>query len=369
MKLRILFSLLFSFVAAFAAKKDALPLVDVFVAGQGYPFFRIPSLVTAKSGALLAFAEGRTRLADQSGNDLVLKRSLDGGNTWGELQCIAEDGDHSLNNPTAIVLRDSGRVLLIYQRYAQGFGETKALPGYSGVGICRSFVIQSDDEGVTWSAPREITAGVKRPTEATSTASGPGIGIQLRHGEHAGRVIIPFNQGPAGKWQVYAAISDDEGGTWNYGVSAGEMKEGHANEVQMAELADGTIILNARNEGGAPLRKTARSRDGGETWSALAEATNLPDPHCQGSLLQVTAAGQEALLFCNPAETSSRSGGKLRVSLDGGESWPKSKVIYPGSFAYSCLTPLGTDAVGCVFERDGYKKITFTRVPFSVLGL
>src|SRR6185369_15953488 len=93
----------------------------------------------------------------------------------------------------------------------------KAEPGHDGPRVCRSFLTQSDDDGMTWAAPREVTREVKRATEVTSNCSGPGIGIQLARGKHAGRVLIPFNQGPYGKWKVYAAWSDDGGKSWRYG--------------------------------------------------------------------------------------------------------------------------------------------------------
>src|SRR5262249_49898592 len=53
-------------------------LCDVFKAGQdGYPAYRIPALLTTRSGALLAFTEARAHLRDHAENDLVLKRSSD----------------------------------------------------------------------------------------------------------------------------------------------------------------------------------------------------------------------------------------------------------------------------------------------------
>ena len=224
--------------------------VDVFVIGQdGYPAFRIPALLTTKRGSLLAFAEGRANLSDHAENDIVLKRSTDGGKTWGALQIIHEDGTNSLGNSTTVVVRETGRVLLMYQRYARGFDEHKAEPGLDGPRICRTLLQSSDDNGVTWSKPVEITAQVKRPTEVTSTAAGPGIGIQLVRGKHAGRILMPFNQGPYGKWKVYAVLSDDGGKSWRYGETAEEGAKGHANEVQFVELNDGSVMLNARNQG------------------------------------------------------------------------------------------------------------------------
>ena len=195
--------LLFLLCAMTSAALGVEPeLVDVFTRGNdGYPAYRIPSLTVTRGGVLLAFAEGRANLSDHAENDIVLKRSTDGGKNWGPLQIVAEDGTNSLGNPTAVVLRGSGRVLLMYQRYANGFDEHKAEPGLEGPHICRTWVQQSDDEGLTWTPPREITASVKRPTVVTSTATGRGIGIQLARGPNAGRFVMPLNRGPYGKWK------------------------------------------------------------------------------------------------------------------------------------------------------------------------
>jgi len=231
--------------------KAETQIIDVFIGGQdGYPAYRIPALITTKRGSLLAFAEARTSLRDHAENKIVMKQSTDGGNTWGALQVIHDDGSNALNNPTAVVVRETGRVILIYQHYPQGFDEHKAEPGRDGLRICRTFITHSDDDGVNWSRPIDITAQVKRPTEVTSTAIGPGIGIQLARGKHAGRILMPFNQGPYGKWKVYAAFSDDGGASWRYGETAPEGTKGHANEVQFVELNDGSVMLNARNQGG-----------------------------------------------------------------------------------------------------------------------
>lgn len=350
---------------AFAAEPAGLALVDVFVGGQdGYPAYRIPALITTKRGTLLAFAEGRASLRDHAENDIVLKRSTDSGQTWGPLQLIDEDGTNALNNPTAVVLRETGRVLLMYQRYAKGFDERKAEPGYDGPRVCRTFITHSEDDGVTWSEPVDVTRHVKRPSVATSTATGPGIGVQLARGEHAGRILMPFNQGPYGQWQVYAAFSDDGGKSWRYGQTVPEGTSGNANEVQFVELADGSVMLNARNQGGDKLRKVAISRDGGETWSATQTHSTLIEPVCQASLLRHPATGDPArdvFLFSNPATQTARTNGTIRVSRDEGKTWPVSRALYPGTFAYSCLASLPDGSIGCLFERDGTKQISFAR--------
>lgn len=345
-------------------------LVDVFVGGRdGYPAYRIPALIPTMRGTLLAFAEGRASLHDHAENDIVMKRSLDGGKTWGALQVIHEDGTNCLSNPTAVVVRPSGRVLMMYQRYANGFDEHKATPGLDGPRVCRTLLQHSDDDGVTWSKPREITAQVKRPTEVTSTATGPGIGIQLARGPHAGRILMPFNQGPFGKWKVYAALSDDGGENWRYGQTAEEGAPGHANEVQFVELHDGTVMLNARNQGGGlKQRKIAISRDGGETWSTTEHDATLIEPVCQGSILRHPTGkggGDAVLLFSNPGTQTARTNGTIRLSRDEGKTWPAARVLYPGSFAYSCLASLSDGTAGCLFERDGTRKISFARFTTS----
>lgn len=333
--------------------------VEVYARGRdGYPAYRIPSMVTTSSGTLLAFAEGRASLRDHAENDIVLKRSLDNGNTWEPLSVVAEDGANALNNPTAIVTRPSGRVLLVYQRYQRGFDEHNAAPGLDGPNICRIFTIHSDDEGVTWSKPAEITAQAKRPSVVTSTAAGPGCGIQLKRGRHNGRILIPFNQGPYGKWSVYAVMSDDGGNSWCHGKTAQEGGKGYANEVQFVELANGDVMLNARNQGGEGFRKTAISADGGETWSPTELDRQLPEPFCQAGLIELSPG---LLLFSNPNSQTARTNGTIRLSEDDGKTWKWSKTLYAGGFSYSSPTVLKDGAIGCLFEKDGATTISFAR--------
>ena len=198
-------------------------VADVFVAGRdGFKSIRIPSVVVTKKGTVLAFAEGRAANADQARNKIVLKRSSDGGKTFGKIAVIAEDGDRALNNPCAVVERATGLVLLMYQSYPAGIGERsgKIQTGYDGDLVVRNFLITSADDGVTWSKPRDVTRETKRAEKVTTIASGPGIGIQLRHGKHAGRLLFPFNEGPFGQWKIYAVYSDDQGKTWAMGEVA-----------------------------------------------------------------------------------------------------------------------------------------------------
>lgn len=344
------------------AADSPLPLTDVFVNGtDGFPVFRIPAVIQTQKGTLLAFAEARAAKGDGSQNKIVLKRSHDAGATWEKLQLVWDDGANSLNNPTVVVETNSGRIILMFQHYPAGLYEYQVVPGIDGERICRSFVTHSDDDGATWAKPVDITASVKRPTMVTSIASGPGIGIQLTRGQHVGRILIPFNQGPIADGKVYAVFSDDRGETWRYGEVASGNLPGSANEVQMVELADGSIMLNARNQHGPKMRKTAISRDGGETWSQLHDDEQLIEPTCQASIIRHGMGNpvEGNLLFSYPASTTARTNGTVRLSRDDGKTWPISRVICPGKFGYSCLVSLDDKTIGCLFEHGN--KICFCK--------
>ena len=351
---------------------------DVFVAGKdGFPAIRIPSLVVTKSGILLAIAEGRARpQADQANNKLILKRSTDGGKTWGALQIIADDGKNCLNNPCAVVDGKTGRVIVMFQSYPAGFSERagNVLPGLDGSAIVRNYVIHSDDDGVTWSKLADVTRTTKHAERVTILASGPGLGLQLRHGAHAGRILIPFNEGPFGHWNVLAVFSDDGGENWRLGdpapggciTNASGKNISLVNEVQMVELAGGAVMLNSRKWGGNPFRKIAVSRDGGATWSEIKEETALRDPGCMASIFRVENKGENILLYSGPDSTK-RENGTVRLSRDDGQTWPVKKVLCPGSFAYSVLTQLPNGDIGCLFETDGTDRMVFARFPLAWL--
>ncbi|MCK4748229.1 MAG: exo-alpha-sialidase, partial [Bacteroidales bacterium] len=153
--------------------------------------YRIPALVTTSKGTVFAFAEKRVGLHDHAQNDIVLRRSLDNGVSWQHEQIIAEDGKNSLNDPCAVVL-ESGRILLMYQRFPYGFHARNAGwikmadTGYEGPRTTKSFLVYSDDDGENWSEPREITQMVRQ--EDRVSVGSPGRGIQLKSPEHNGRV-------------------------------------------------------------------------------------------------------------------------------------------------------------------------------------
>ncbi len=350
--------------------------VTVFTNGQGgYVQYRIPAICTTRAGTVLAFAEGRTSMSDHAQNDMVMRRSTDGGHTFDPVVTIVDDGGNSLNNPCVVEVEsgvNEGRILLLYQRYPEGCHESCVGDGYTDWDVCRCYVVRSDDDGLSWSAPEEITTQVKR-YEARSIAGGPGIGIQKRYSPNAGRIIIPFNQGISGAWDVYAAYSDDGGDTWAYGAHANpDQSPGQGNEVQMIELSDGRLMLNARSVGGTQHRKVAHSNDGGLTWSPLLDEVQLIEPQCMASVLRLTSTqdgyGASRILYAGPASQTSRSTGTLHLSYDEGQVWSASRVLYGGGYAYSCLTALPGGKIGCFFERDNYQTIALAHTSLEWLS-
>ena len=371
MKAALLLSSIVVTVFAHAAEPE---FSDVFVAGHdGYKSIRIPSVIATKSGVILAFAEGRAANTDQAANDLILRRSLDGGLTWGVLQLVADDGDNSLNNPCAVVVRETGRVIVMFQSYPAGVSEKSKLlvPGIEGPNIVRNLLVWTDDDGITWSPMLDVTKMTKRAERVTTVASGPGIGIQLAHGEHVGRLIVPFNEGPYGQWNIFAVFSDDRGKTWQLGdvapggfmLNAKGVATSAVNEVQMVELSDGSVLLNSRQFAGRAVRKTAISRDGGATWSKVAEDEALRDPGCQASIIRLSDVGdggRSRILYSGPDNTK-RENGTVLLSYDDGKTWPVKKVLAAGGFGYSVLTVLPDGTIGCLFEPNDASRIVFAR--------
>lgn len=330
---------------------------DVFIAGtEGYHTYRIPSLLVTAKGTLLAFCEGRkTSRSDHGDVDLVLKRSNSGGATWGPLTLVYEEGGTAkitIGNPCPVVDRSTGTIWLPFCRDNDDV-----------------FVTHSTDDGVTWSKPVRITASVKK-SGWTWYATGPGVGIQLKGGPHAGRLLIPCNHGetiegrPVKSSHVF--WSDDHGKTWTLGGSVGP----HTNECQVVDLRDGSLLLNMRNhwarEGGradrANRRAVAISKDGGATWSEPRFEATLIEPVCQGSLIRhPTQPGK--LLFSNPASTS-RQKLTIRLSDDDGLTWPAARTLHAGPAAYSCLAVLPDGTITCLYERgrkNSYETLTLAR--------
>ncbi|MGO8700484.1 MAG: sialidase family protein [Limisphaerales bacterium] len=352
--------------------------VQVFRSGtQGYHTFRIPAVVRASNGTLLAFAEGRRNNSGDIGAiDLVLKRSFDNGLTWGPLQFIGGDGTNTFGNPTPIVDVLTGKILLLTSRNAGNVTENEVLAGT--VKDRRAFVQESGDNGATWSAAREITSTAKR-ADWRYYATGPGHGIQLARGAHAGRLIAPCNHSTShsADWSAGGAhllLSDDAGATWRIGADDSP-NDGRVNpnECSAVELTDGRIYVAARCQEGTVEghRAFARSSDGGATFDApFAIAASLVSPVVESSVVRCFAIDQggqtNRILFSAPGDPSERRQMKVWSSFDETRTWSTAKVIFEGPSAYSDMVKLPGGKAGLLFECGD--NTPYERIVFAVFG-
>lgn len=368
-------------VGGAAAAEPAVEQSAVWTAGEGdYHTYRIPSLIVSKAGTLLAFCEGRVSGRGDAGDiDLLLKRSLDGGRTWSKTSVIWNDGASTCGNPCPVVDAATGRIhLLMTHNY--GDDDEAEIKLRTGRGTRTVWVTTSDDDGVTWSAPRDITQQAK-PAEWTWYATGPGVGIQLKHGPHAGRLVIPCDHGyhdPNGtrrdvesEYGAHVLYSDDSGETWQ----VSDTLRPQMNECQIVELANpaGGLLLDMRSYRGKSCRAQSTSRDGGATWSQPVDVPALVEPVCQASLIRhawPTESRPGLLLFSNPADPKKRIKLTVKASNDDGKSWSDGLLLHAGPSAYSCLTTLPDGNVGCLYERgekNAYETITLARIPSEKL--
>ncbi len=351
---------------------------DVFVAGQGgYHTYRIPSLIVTTNGTLLAFCEGRKHSRSDTGDiDLLLRRSSDNGQTWSEQQVVWDDGPNTCGNPCPVVDDQTGTIWLLLTHNPGSTGEAQIKERKAG-GTRTVWVSCSVDDGKTWSPPNDITASTKDRAWGWY-ATGPGVGIQIRHGPHRGRLVIPCDHSFPGaersrrKANVengsHVIYSDDHGQSWKLGGWA----RPRMNESQVVELADGegTLLLNMRTTTQANRRGQSISHDGGQTWTTPQLVPELIEPRCQASLLRynwpsVKKPGR--ILFSNPAGVA-RTNLTVRLSRDDGRTWAIARTLHPGPSAYSCLAVLPDKAIGCLFEcgrTSAYERITFARLPLN----
>lgn len=342
--------------------------------------YRIPSLLVTKQGTVLAFSERRLGQHDHAQNDIVLKRSTDNGKTWSDEAIVIEDGMNSINDPLTVQL-DNGRILMMfarhpYGRHARNSGWIRMADlGYDDPNSnILTFVCHSDDDGLTWSKPRKIARQVKAPH--LLNANTPGAMIQLTKGPHKGRVVtglwgaVPTTkEQPERTWQIVVVWSDDNGQTWNRTEPLNDVSgKGYPNECQVAEGANGDIVLISRNQGGDTFRKKAFSHDGGETWSDVDVDKGLPSVACMGSLIKgpVRADGTWDLWASFPSNKG-RKDGQIAVSKDNGRTWNIVRII-PGLFAYSTLqVSPDQQNLFCLYESDDCESETFLSMPLSEL--
>lgn len=326
-----------------------LKQIDLFVGGKkGYHTYRIPAIIVSTKGTILTFCEGRKYGRGDAGKiDIVLKRSLDNGDTWQPMRILVEEGLNTMGNPSPVVDHSTGVIWLLF---------------------CKNnilvYVMKSVDDGVTWSDPIEITKDVKKE-DWYWYATGPCHGIQLKNG----KLVIPCDhaEGPRVRGDMnysHMIYSEDHGSSWKLGESIGP----YMNECTLEETYDGSLYVNMRNYAPSPndhVRAYAWSKDDGMTWTKVKFDKTLIEPICQASVIRFTGKDKHdknRILFSNPASQEERVKMTIRLSYDECKTWPVSKLLNKGPSAYSDLAVAPNMTLCCLYERgemSPYEKITF----------
>lgn len=365
--------------------------ITVYKSGtEGFKNFRIPAIISLPNGDLLAFCEGRVKGAADFGDvNIVMKRSRDNGVTWSSINTIVDYDTLQSGNPAPVLdLTDpefpEGRIFLFFNTGNNHENEIR-----QGNGLREVWFVTSTDNGVTWSNPVNITRMVHRLKQPNvnpeynfeqdwrTTANTPGHALQLTAGKFKGRIYVAANHSegvPEEKFRDYFAhgyYSDDHGRTFRL---SDNVDVPGSNESTAAELSDGSLMLNSRNQSGdIRSRIVSISMDGGATWDTTYFDTNLPDPVCQGSLLSFKSIdGKTYIVFSNPADPSRRNNLTLRISSDDGRTWFKNFLIDKDGTdpnndftAYSDIVKISETEIGILYERNNYSEIVFTGIKWN----
>ncbi|AKK10327.1 sialidase family protein [Corynebacterium uterequi] len=400
--------------------------------------YRIPSLVTLASGVVVAGADQRVSIPNDAPNDInfTIRRSLDGGRTWLDVQTVIEHPGSGLLGASAtdsvlVQDRDTGRLFCVLDFFPGGIGQPNAALGrgfddcgrrilhdeegmiyllkddgevltaegkptsyrvasdgnvnrggniYLADGVDPNQtllahptsylqIIYSDDDGETWSAPRDITAEVKEEWMSFCGTS-PGNGIQLSRGEHAGRILIPLyhNNEHRSAFSCAALYTDDGGQTWHRGASTNDGRNIDGQVVSSRDLiyepafsyesvfvedSQGRVHVWMRNNNAAGRVAHAVSDDGGTSWGQVDFVDAIPEIFSQPNAIAVDVDGHPGIVFANASQlVPYRGRGVLRLSLDDGATWPHNRVFNPKHYVYQCMTQLPNGDIGLLWERE-----------------
>ncbi len=355
----------------------------LFTSGAGgYFLYRIPALAISQSGTILAFCEARKFTGDDADQiDILLRRRLDGGQTFEAPQLILSNENWVCGNPVPVVDRDTGVIWLLFTKNLKGNLENRIC---LGEGTRSVWITHSRDDGETWAEAVEITGDVK-PPDWGWYATGPGHGIQLS----SGRLLIPCDHSviqpdrdQAAAYFSHVIYSDDHGCTWRPGGNAPE----GTNECMAVETIAGQVYLNSRNAPGSQAQRCAPdhpedksyyrayawSEDGGMNFLTSGYDSAMPEPICQSSICRLTDQNRHdrsRVIFANPA-SQQRENLTVRLSYDECRTWPVSRILYPGCAAYSDLCVTDDLTICCLYERginSPYETITLARFTLAWL--
>lgn len=348
---------------------------------DGVHTYRIPVLATTPKGTLLCAYDVRRRKSRdlQEDIDVGLTRSIDGGQTWEPQRIVMDMGEwgglpqeeNGVGDPGILVDQVTGQIFVsaVWMWGKPGkhqWVQDGSEPGYEIAKTAQFMMVRSNDEGLTWSDPENLTRKLKDP-EWWLFAPAPNQGIT-----HSDGTLVMPTQGRDRNGYPFSNItySRDRGATWT--VSSHAFSGG--NECQAAELGDGSIMLNMRNDRDDPFRAVYVTRDLGQTWEA--HETNrsaLVEPNCNASLYRFDyeegGVSKHILLFANPNATDGRHRHTVKVSLDDGRTWPEAYQLLLDEGrgrGYPSISRVDAEHVGIVYEGS-QADLVFERLSLDEL--
>lgn len=347
---------------------------------DGSNAYRIPGLVTSNKGTLLGVYDVRynSSVDLQEKVDIGLSRSTNGGKTWEKMRIPMTfgqtgglpTGQNGVGDASILVDEVTGTIWII-AAWTHGMGNQRAWwssqKGMTVNETAQLMLVKSGDDGKTWSVPINITSEVKDPSWYF-LLQGPGRGITMKNGT----LVFPIQFIDATRVPNAGIMySKDRGETWhihNYART-------NTTEAQVAETEPGVLMLNMRdNRGGS--RAVSTTKDFGKTWTEhVSNRSALPESVCQASLLHVDAdkniSGKDLLIFSNPNVTKGRYKTTIKISTDGGVTWPVENHLLldeENNWGYSCLTMIDNETIGILYESS-VAHITFQAVKIrDILG-
>ena len=370
MKQRLCLSLfLFSMVASITFAQEVLTGVSVFRMNEnGSRFYRIPALVETADNTLVAIADMRGGALGDIPNiiSVVAKTSKDGGRSWSDIITVAK-GDSiagtTYGDAVAVYDEVADKIIAVFVGNENYGKNCVGLWASKSEWPLRIYQSESCDNGATWTAPRDISEYVYGAiyggrADWIGLFAGSGSALQLKTGEHAGRLMFVVAARNDSSWggtmSNYAVYSDDHGASWRVSANAASP---NGDEAKVVELGNGELLMSIKNRrddsyDGCGYRLMSKSSDGGVTWSKAIMNNNLKDPACNGDVISYKGVdGRHFLLHSLPGSSDIRENVTVYLSEDGGETWPVGRRVYTGYSAYSTLEVLNDGSVAILVEE------------------
>lgn len=349
---------------------------------DGIDTYRIPGMATTNKGTLIAVYDNRYNdpVDLQEDIDVGMSRSTDGGQTWEPMKVIMDMGEYGglpedqngIGDPAVLVDR-STNTIWVAALWLHGYPGQRAWnasePGMSPNKTGQLILVKSEDDGLTWSPPINITTSTKQP-EWQLFFNGPGAGITMENGT----LVFPAQFKDKDRVPHSTIVYSKDGGeSWEVGTGA----KSETTEAQVVQISEGTLMLNMRDDRNRANRKdslngrsVAISRDMGETWEEHPTSRkSLIEPNCMASIVAFDHPQRgKILFFSNPDSKTRRNHITIKTSFDLGMSWPEENQIElyaDDTYGYSCLSIIDENHLGILYE--GKKELYFQKIPLSEL--